>query len=213
MNEICEEERRKASSRLSEREPDELAESVGRLRQQNVSGFIQIGDLKEAIFHILFLQTNSRAAQHDSLKGLGKLNRQAVTDETAVTDPDQAHSLDAVSLHHPHHARRLERLRPLLARRVGLAEEQEVRHEDVEPGREVTEVLAVLPHGVGSEAVDEDERRLCLFVVFGNPAVHDRALAEIYGARSETGVQERLPVYPVSGRREAEPFPIRYLPR
>lgn len=62
-----------------------------------------------------------------------------------------------------------------------MAEEEEVRYEDVEPGNEVPEVLAVLPHGVGSEAVDEEERGFCLFVESGYPAMHDGAVAEIGG--------------------------------
>lgn len=109
-----------------------------------------------------------------------------------------------MSLQHSHHTRGLKSLRPLAARGVRVAEEQEVGNVDVELGYQWRNEVSPLPHCVGANTVKETERWFGWFVSFGDPTVHDRAVAEIDGRGFETCVSESVPVAPVSGFSEAE---------
>ena len=61
-----------------------------------------------------------------------------------------------------------------------------------------------LPHCVGSHAVDKKQSRLGLLVGFGNPAMHNRPVAEIGGCRFEAGVGEGIAEASVPPSSEAE---------
>ena len=109
-------------------------------------------------------------------------------------------------LHQLHHTRRLKRLSALRPRREGAAEEYKVRDIDVELACEVAEVLPILPHCVGTEAVDEKQRGLGLFMGFRHPTMHDCAVAKIGGDGAEAGIGKGVTVEPIFRCGEAEPF-------
>lgn len=77
---------------------------------------------------------------------------------------------------------------------MGLAEEEEIRHVEVVVGEEVAEEVAVLPHCIGTEAVDEEEGGFCGFVGFRNPAVDDGSTTKVGGGRVEAGVGKEIAV-------------------
>lgn len=162
--------------RPNKRELHQFPQFLRRLRHQNTRHLVQIRHLKETLPKILLLQAHPGATEHHLLHRLGELRRHAVTHESAVADPHQAHPVHPVRLHEAHHALRLESLAPLGAVGGRIAEEEQVRDVDVEARHHVAEQFAVLPHGVGAEAVDEDEVGLGLLVRFGDPAVHGGAV-------------------------------------
>ncbi|KAF7814599.1 hypothetical protein G2W53_028568 [Senna tora] len=111
---------------------------------------------------------------------------------------------EVVGLHQSHHALDLERFGPIGSSRVGNAEEYHVRDVDIEATDEQRNEVVPLPHCVGSDPVDEEYSRLGLLVRFGDPAMHDGAVAEIGGGRFQAGVGEGVVVAPVSRSSEAE---------
>lgn len=62
-----------------------------------------------------------------------------------------------------------------------VAEEDEVRHVDVEPGDKPVDEPVPLPHGVGSDPVEEEESGLGVDVSQRDPAVDDGAVSKIGG--------------------------------
>lgn len=60
-----------------------------------------------------------------------------------------------------------------------VAEEDEVRHVDVEPGDKFVDEPVPLPHGVSSDAVEKEQSGLGVDVGLWDPAVDDGAVAEI----------------------------------
>lgn len=70
----------------------------------------------------------------------------------------------------------------------------------------MAEMFAVLPHCIGSEAVDEKKIGFDLVEFFGNPSVHDGAISEVYGNRTKAGVGKYVTVELVEGGGKAEAF-------
>ena len=106
--------------------------------------------------------------------------------------------MDPMTLHEPHHARGLKGLGPLRAWREGLAEEEKVRHVDIEVRDEVAKVFPVLPHGIGAKTVNEKKGWLAWVGDLGHPAMHGGSAAEVDGGGAEAGGGEGLTVQPVS---------------
>jgi len=71
---------------------------------------------------------------------------------------------------------------------------------------EVAHVFPVLPHGVGAEAVHENEAGLAWLLQLGHPAVHGGPLAEVRGDGAEPRGGEEVAVDPVPRGGEAEAF-------
>lgn len=86
-----------------------------------------------------------------------------------------------MGLQEAHDALGLKSLGAVGSGREGVAEEDKVRDVEVEAGGERGDELMPLPHCVGADPVDEEQRRLGLGVGFGDPAVHDCAFAQIGG--------------------------------
>lgn len=151
------------------------------LGQQNIHGLLHALHLKHPILHILFLRAHPGAAQHQPVYPLPKLRRHAVGHEAAVADAGDHHFLDSEGVHEGHDAACLENLRTFRAGGVGVAEEDEVGDVEVEAGGERGDEVVPLPHCVGADAMDEEEGGFGWGVVFGSPAVHDGAIAQIGG--------------------------------
>lgn len=63
--------------------------------------------------------------------------------------------------------------------------------------------MVELPHCVGSEAVYQKQRRLRAYVSFGNPAMHDGAIAKVGGEGFEARPTEGVAIAGVLQGREA----------
>lgn len=62
----------------------------------------------------------------------------------------------------------------------------------------MVELVPVLPHCVGTEAVDEKQRGVGMFVGFGDPTMHDCAVPKISRDRREASIGEGIAVQPIS---------------
>lgn len=69
---------------------------------------------------------------------------------------------------------------------VGFPKEDQIGDIDVEMGDEWADEFVPLPHCVCSHAMDQNQIGLSLFGGFGDPAVHDGAVAEIGGGGFKT---------------------------
>ncbi|GER30062.1 pentafunctional AROM polypeptide [Striga asiatica] len=188
-----------------EREAHQLPQLCRRLRHQYVGRLVHVSHLEQPLPQVPLLQAHPRAAQHHLLHRLREIRRQAVGHEPPVADPHHARPCHPVRRHQPHHAPRLEALAPVGQRGRGLPEEDQIRHVDVEPRHQVTEELAVLPHRVRPESVDQKEVGLRRLVRFGDPAVHHgAAVVQIRLHGSETRVGEEAPVEEIGGAGEAQ---------
>lgn len=179
MDEVQEEARGDAPGRLHERELHQLLQLLGALRQQNPDGVLQGRHREQALLEVLILQAHPGAAQHEPLDRIGELLGQAVDHEPAIAHPHHAGPGQPVYLHQPHQALGLERLGPFVPCRAGPPEEHEVRHVHVEVRGEVPDVVRELPHGIGAEAVDEEQRRPGGPVGLRDPAVHHRPIPKL----------------------------------
>lgn len=179
MDEVIEEAGGNRHWRAIERHLNQLPQPLGALRHQQTRRLLQIPHLKQPLLQIPLLQANPSGTHHHLLHRIRELRRQTIPNKTPIADPHQAHPPHPHRLHQPHQTPRLERLRPVVAARRRLPEEEQVRHENIEPGEERPQLLAPLPRGVGAEAVDENQRRLVRSPVPRDPAVHDRAVAEV----------------------------------
>ena len=68
---------------------------------------------------------------------------------------------------------------------MGVPEEDEVGHVDVEAAHQPRNEVVPLPHCVGADAVDQEQGRLGSISGLRDPAVHDRAVAEVGGCGFE----------------------------
>ncbi|PON73117.1 hypothetical protein PanWU01x14_059580, partial [Parasponia andersonii] len=100
------------------------------------------------------------ARDHHLLHPLRPPPRDVVRHNPAVARPDQAVPLHADRLHQPGDGGSLKGLRAVAGPSRGAAEEDEVRDVNVEFGGEELDLPAPLPRGHGTEAVDQDQRRL-----------------------------------------------------
>lgn len=78
-----------------------------------------------------------------------------------------------------------------------MAKEKKIRDIDVEPCCKVAEMLPILPHCIGTEAMDEKQRGLGMFVDFGDPTMHDCAIPQICSDRREACIGEGIAVEPI----------------
>lgn len=80
-----------------------------------------------------------------------------VRHETAVTRPNYSIPLNTDLLQQLPDGNRLKNLGPEGGSGGGVAEEDEVRHVEIEVGREVLDLTAPLPNADGAEPVNEEE--------------------------------------------------------
>lgn len=71
---------------------------------------------------------------------------------------------------------------------MGVSEEDQVRNVEVEVGEERGDEGVPLPHGIGPEAVDEEEVWFGWSGGFRDPDVDDGAIAEVGGGGFEAGI-------------------------
>jgi hypothetical protein len=185
-------------------EPAHLRRPAG---DEQLGRLPDVGDGEQARGEVPLLQAHARRHEDHPLHGLRVHGRQPVRDEAAVADADHGEAAHAHAVHGGLHGPGLEGVGAVGDRGRGGAEEEEVRDDGVEAGREeAAEVRGPLPRRRRAEAVEEEHgpprgpRR--------RPEVDDGAGAGRRGEADGEGAQARreepAPEEAVARCREAE---------
>lgn len=208
IDEIIEETSRQEFDGFEESEPHQLPNHFRRLRKQHTHSLINTFHLKHPIIHVLLFQTHPSTTQHNLPHAQREHRRHAVRHEPAIAQPDHvSRPVNPVGLQQGNDALCLELFGSFGSGRVGVTEEDQVGNVDAEVAREWGDEWAPLPHCVGSDSVEENERRLGVGIgtlSFGDPAMHYGSVAEISGGWFEAGVGEGVAEPPVAPGGEAQ---------